>query len=243
MKKVIKAWKLVGETPLEVINRTKQEQQEYANSKMTYAGRLDPLAEGELVLLVDEMVHKKEAYTSLDKEYEVDILLGVSTDTFDTLGLVQEEGVIKKDWEEKAQKFIDSHIGEFSQKYPSYSSKTIDGTPMFQLAREGKEFEIPEHVVELIKAEIIEIKTISLDSLKHEIKNKNSLVGGDFRQEEIKSRWDDYFNHTEYLEYPVIKMRLKVGSGFYVRQFAEDLGTYLGSQALALHIKRTCIFD
>ena len=243
MEKILKVWKQAGETPLEVIEKIRNEREGYDDLKMTYAGRLDPLAEGELIILVEDLVHEKERYMHLDKEYEVDVLLGISTDTYDTLGLVTDEGVIERNWQEKVQKFIDNKIGEFSQKYPPFSSKTINGIPMFQLTKEGKEFEIPEHIVRLDHAEIIEQRVIRKDQLKEEIESKNILVRGDFRQEEIQDRWNDYFEQTEFTEYPLITIRLKVGSGFYVRQFVEDLGKFLKSNALAFHIKRTQIFD
>jgi len=55
---------------------------------MTYAGRLDPLAEGLLLVLTGEECKNKEKYLGLDKEYEVDVLFGFATDTYDILGKV-----------------------------------------------------------------------------------------------------------------------------------------------------------
>ena len=94
MKKVLKVWKNTGQTPLDTIDQLRIDNPEYKDEKITYAGRLDPLAEGEMILLVGEEVHNKQDYLDLEKEYEVDILLGVSTDSFDILGLVEEEGVV-----------------------------------------------------------------------------------------------------------------------------------------------------
>jgi tRNA pseudouridine55 synthase len=131
--------KQVGETPLECINRFKESHSEYANVKMTYAGRLDPMAEGVLIVLTGEMVHKKEEFLKLPKTYECVAVLGVSTDTYDVLGLpssYQEEGLgmeFVREMETKLQSFI----GTFEQKYPPYSSKTINGKQMHTLAREG----------------------------------------------------------------------------------------------------------
>jgi tRNA pseudouridine(55) synthase len=242
MEKVLRLWKKAGQTPLDVIDALRQEKPEYIDQKITYAGRLDPLAEGEMILLVGEEVHNKQQYLDLEKEYEVDILLGVSTDSFDTLGLVLEEGVVSAKWFEKTEKYIEKHVGEFEQKYPPFSSKTVDGKPMFQLTKDKVEFEIPTHKVKMVSAEILEDKIISKEELIKLIQEKNSVIKGDFRQVEIGDRWNDYFDQTEYIEYPVVTIKMRVGSGFYVRQFADDLGKYLGSNALALHIKRTKIF-
>ena len=56
---ILKLYKNRGETPLECINRFKKENPEYQKEKMTYAGRLDPLAEGLLLVLVGEECKNK----------------------------------------------------------------------------------------------------------------------------------------------------------------------------------------
>ncbi|MCX6720304.1 MAG: hypothetical protein NTW11_00645 [Candidatus Staskawiczbacteria bacterium] len=61
---------------------------EYLNVPMTYAGRLDPMASGVLVVLAGPEIKNKEKYLALDKEYEFSILFGFSTDTYDILGKV-----------------------------------------------------------------------------------------------------------------------------------------------------------
>ncbi len=83
-------YKKEGETPLECINRSKEEGAIPKDVKATYAGRLDPMAEGLLIVLVGEAVHEKEKYLKLSKEYEVEVLLGMSTDTGDVLGEIQD---------------------------------------------------------------------------------------------------------------------------------------------------------
>lgn len=83
-------YKKEGETPLECINRSKEEGVIPKQEKATYAGRLDPMAEGLLLVLTGDMVHKKDEYIKLPKDYEVEVLLGVSTDTGDVLGKIQD---------------------------------------------------------------------------------------------------------------------------------------------------------
>ena len=89
-KEVIEAYKEVGETPLEVIQRTRIENNIGNDIPITYAGRLAPMAEGLLLLLAGDSVHKKEEFLKLDKEYEFQILFGFSTDTHDLLGRVDD---------------------------------------------------------------------------------------------------------------------------------------------------------
>lgn len=90
MKKVINIYKPIGVTPLKVINTLKKEKPKLKNIKIAYAGRLDPLAEGVLLLLVEPETKNAKKYQKLDKEYEFEVLFGVRTDSYDVLGVVQE---------------------------------------------------------------------------------------------------------------------------------------------------------
>lgn len=74
--KVKVIYKNIGETPLEALERFRADHVEYKNEPMTYAGRLDPMASGKLIILIGEECKNKDEYLKLDKEYEVDILLG-----------------------------------------------------------------------------------------------------------------------------------------------------------------------
>ncbi len=65
---VIITHKAAGETPLATLERTRIERGIAPNFPMTYAGRLDPLAEGVLILLVGDECKKKDQYLGLDKE-------------------------------------------------------------------------------------------------------------------------------------------------------------------------------
>jgi tRNA U55 pseudouridine synthase TruB len=89
----ITLWKEIGETPLEVLENFKEENPKYKNEKFAYAGRLDPMAEGKLLVLVGDTCKEREKYLNLDKEYEFEILLGFKSDTKDLLGMAE-----RNDW-------------------------------------------------------------------------------------------------------------------------------------------------
>jgi len=86
MQKVLNLYKQTGVTPLQTIKQLQKRYPEYQDSKLGYAGRLDPMAEGVLLVLVDEENKKRRTYESLEKEYEFYMLFGVKTDTYDILG-------------------------------------------------------------------------------------------------------------------------------------------------------------
>ena len=243
----VKLYKNKGETPLECIKRFKKDNPDYGNEKMTYAGRLDPLAEGLLLVLVGEECKNKDKYLGLDKEYKVDILLGFSTDTHDILGKVTEvfnkTSVITVKTACPArgiQDLFNSFVGKFFQKYPPYSSKTIKGKTLFSLAKSGelKDEEIPEKEVEIKNIEILDERLISKKELEKYIESSVFSVQGDFRQEEILKSWKDSLEKSSLNEYQVISIKVICTSGTYMRSLANSFGIKIGIPSLALNIKR-----
>src|SRR3989338_8981283 len=103
---LLQLYKNLGETPLECLHRFKAEHSEYIDTKMTYLGRLDPMAEGLLLVLAGN-TKDKEKYLSLDKTYEFEVLWGFESDTYDILGLVQGEGNAPQRLERKMERLIE----------------------------------------------------------------------------------------------------------------------------------------
>ncbi|MEI7424912.1 MAG: hypothetical protein WCK10_02225, partial [Candidatus Staskawiczbacteria bacterium] len=91
MKKIIILNKKEGETPLFALEKFKKSNPKYLDTPMTYAGRLDPMASGVLIILAGDEIKKKEKYLNLDKEYNFSVLFGFNTDTYDILGKVIEK--------------------------------------------------------------------------------------------------------------------------------------------------------
>ena len=74
--------KPLGLSPLDLIQSLPQEGHKYS-----FAGRLDPMARGKMIVLQDEECKNQDLYCGLDKTYEFSILYGFQTDTYDVLGL------------------------------------------------------------------------------------------------------------------------------------------------------------
>lgn len=256
--KVINVYKKCGETPLDCIYRLKKEHPSLGLLPMTYAGRLDPLAEGVLLILIGEECKKKDEYLNLSKEYEVDILFGFATDTYDLMGLILKtkelfdfswsgpssflvRGPEKLNNSEVLKDVLKNFIGKIKQKYPPYSSRPVNGKPLFSWSREGRldEIEIPTHNVFVESIEIVSNSEISGKDLLKDIKEKISKVKGDFRQKEILLLWHNELKDKLENIYPVIKLRISCGSGVYVRGIANEIGEKLNIGALALKIVRT----
>lgn len=236
--------KQVGETPLECMEKFRLNEGLDPLLPMTYAGRLDPMAEGLLLVLTGDECKNKDKYLGLDKEYEVEILFGFETDTYDVLGKVmsRESRVVSKIQSEEIKKELEKLKGKFIQEYPAYSSKTVNGIQLHELANKGElPDEMPTKEVEIYNVEIIDEREISSKTLLEEIKNNISKVKGDFRQSEILSLWDQSCRRSDYLQagYKIIKIKVACSSGTYMRSLAHNLGQKLGVPALAYSIKRT----
>ncbi len=242
---ILKLDKKRGETPLECMNRFKVQDERFKDEKMTYAGRLDPMAEGLLLVIYGEEIKNKEKYLGLDKEYEVEILFGFATDTYDILGKVAKEilGTLPRlPKRSNVEDLLKSFVGKFSQKYPPYSSK------YFNKARSGElhDEDITTKDVEIKSIEIIGEKTISKFELEKFVKDSISLVNGDFRQDEIIKSWEFTMVNSQLSQdfiFPIIKIKVTCTSGTYMRSLANEIGKKIGILALAMHIKRTRIGD
>lgn len=238
-------YKQLGETPLKALERCRMEHTLEKNIPMTYAGRLDPMAEGLLIILTGDECKEKDTYLHLDKEYEFETLFGFSTDTGDLLGIVQES----KEYKDKPLfKDIESILSGFGngyvQKYPAYSSKTVSGIPLFSYARQHTEIQNrPEHMITINKTKIGAIRSVSRNDLEKEIIKKINLVEGDFRQKEIIEKWEEIFSNTQQEIFYVVQITISVSSGFYIRQFSVDLGEKVNVPCVTFSIKRKKIGD
>jgi tRNA pseudouridine55 synthase len=237
MKKILNLYKKVGWTPLETIEKFKLKNPVYKNKRMGYAGRLDPMAEGVLLILVDEENKKIGQYMGFDKEYAAEFILGFSSDSNDVLGIA-ENGKIDNEIDEKElKKKIKGFVGKYEQKIPKYSSYKIKGKPMFHYARKGIEVEDVKKNVIIKKVKVNSIYQISNGRLLKYIVSKINKVKGDFRQRDIVNNWNKLLKEDK--KYHVLNVTLSVSSGTYIRAIADDFGRQMEMGGLLLSLKRT----
>lgn len=242
---VLRLDKRAGETPLECINRFKAENPEYDRVKMTYAGRLDPLATGILLVLVGEECKKKEKYLNFDKEYEVTVLFGFATDSMDILGMIEDkkEGALDflgKYTERDFTDLLNKFEKKFKQKYPRYSSKTVKGRPLFEISKgEGiADKDLPEKNVEIMEIEFQSFGFVSKKYL-HDFALENIFaVKGNFRQNMIWTKWEQTLEKFPDNNFPTLTITVSCTSGTYMRALAQAIGAEIGFPALALKIRR-----
>lgn len=236
---VLNLMKRRSETPLQTIERHVALHPELKGVRMTYAGRLDPMAEGVLVVLGGDKNNERDAYTGLDKDYEFEFMLGVETDTHDLLGKITgERGGAEKVGRVDVEKALSRYVGAFEQSYPAYSSKVVDGKQLFEHARAGRAVVLPKHEVTVAKLELVSSRAVPRDEFAAALRRDIDAVKGDFRQKETLALWEEWVEGAP-ATLTVYKARVSCGSGFYVRQLVSDVGRDLGTGAVTVSIKRT----
>ncbi len=237
---ILQLYKNLGETPLECLHRFKSLHPEYKDTKMTYLGRLDPMAEGLLLVLAGN-TRDKEKYLKLDKTYEFEVLWQFSSDTYDILGLVGEVGKFPHKLEEKMSALLGKISQKKTQEYPAYSSRTVSGKSLFMWARENKieEIDIPERQIKIFSLNHIHTRAITGREILRDVIERVSLVAGDFRQEKIVSAWQNALVARPNETFLILKFTADVSSGTYIRGLAHEMGKILKCGALAWSIKRT----
>ena len=228
--------KKLGQTPLEKIEEIRKSKKIPKSVSMTYAGRLDPAAEGKLIILTDKDVLEKEKYTSLSKIYVINVLFGLKTDTGDLLGIPTEKEA-NKITKTQLMKVFKKLSGKRLQKYHPYSSKNIAGVPLWQMARDSKKVDIPEHIVEIKNIKILKENTISYKNILSRVEKICREVKGDFRQEKIIESWKKISNK----KFQSFQLEIKSSAGAYMRVLAEEIGEELGENCTCFSIKRTKI--
>lgn len=239
--RVLNLYKQLGETPRECLERLRVAKPEYQSEVLSYAGRLDPMAEGVLVCLVGSANKMRDAYLEMNKEYVLDVLFGFSTDTYDVLGRVVEHGDPADITKAEIAKVLNEFRGPVSQEYPPFSSKAVEGKSLFEWARLGSisTIVLPRRTVTIYDIELQGVYKIEEPALFNYIESGIEKVQGDFRQEEIMRGWKRVLRANGDREFPCATIKISCSSGTYARSIAQGLGQQLGVPALALHILRT----
>ena len=243
MEKVFAVYKLPGETPLETLGRVRSAFFELENETLSYAGRLDPLAQGVmLVLSGKEANRERDRYLGMDKVYHFEVLFGVESDSFDPLGIAVKGSECPSNIADMILAIQSDWRGEMVQHYPPFSSKTYKGKPLFQWAKEGVKVPLPKRLISIYELSLLDIKYLPVSLILRSVKKRVAMVTGDFRQKEAIQSWERVAGElgAGYL-LPVARFRAKVSSGTYIRSMASEMGSKCDTSAMALHISRISV--
>lgn len=136
--------------------------------KIGHAGTLDPMAEGLLVVMLNNATKFSNDLMKKDKEYYVEMELGYETDSYDADGEITKK--YEKDFEfefEKIKEVVESFLGKIEQIPPMYSAIKINGKKLYELARKGLE----------IEREARKVKINYINDIKYKNKKISFFVG------------------------------------------------------------------
>ncbi|MFZ1987634.1 MAG: hypothetical protein WAV21_01200 [Minisyncoccia bacterium] len=253
MKKRAIIEKEIGETPLQAIQKWKAQHPAYADVPASYAGRLDPMASGKLLILFGEECKREKKYRGLDKEYEIEVLLDLETDTGDVLGLASYKGMDTHTDAQRINKALEKEKGTHTIPYPIFSSKTVNGKPLFLYALSGtlSDITIPTHEERIYQIALQKFERMSGEEIAKRIavllartpctNEPSKELGANFRIDAVQKKWNEIFASMPNRKFQLLHLTVVCGSGAYMRTLAGRIGTSLGTSALALSIKRTRI--
>ena len=119
---IIELWKDYGITSNEFARRYKLNNN---LDSVCYAGRLDPMARGKMIVLTNKDTKNVNKYLDHDKLYNFDMIIGIDTKSHDCLSEINkitETCLKKEELTLKLQEFIKSYT---VQEYPIVSNYTI----------------------------------------------------------------------------------------------------------------------
>jgi tRNA pseudouridine55 synthase len=132
-----------------------------AQKRVGFAGTLDPLASGLMVLALGEYTKLLSYLEAKDKVYQVTMRFGVVSDTYDIDGqvvpFVNLEGVQPPPTLGQIEAALARDFtGEINQIPPRFSALRIDGKRAYDMAREGQQFEMKARPVQIFSSKVLE---------------------------------------------------------------------------------------
>ena len=117
--------------------------------KVGHAGTLDPLATGLLILCTGKMTKQIDNYQAQEKEYEGEMMLGVTTSSYDREQPVNGTYPVEHITEPLILEMASKFQGELLQFPPAHSAVKIDGKRAYEMARKGKPTDLKSRLVQI----------------------------------------------------------------------------------------------
>jgi len=254
MEKYIILEKSVGETPLSCTEAYRASRPDLAGIPLSYAGRLDPMASGKLLVLVGEECKQQSAYHDLDKQYEFSVLFDIESDTADVLGRLTPSSAKTIIETEQLEQAALALVGDITVPYPLFSAKTVKGKPLHMWTLEGRlgEIEIPTRTSTVHHLELTHVETLSRSEVAKQALDKietippvteeRKALGNDFRRVDIRQDWRT-IQQNDILpdSYTIAHFSCIASSGTYMRTLATLIAKKLQTTGLAWSIHRSVI--
>src|SRR3954469_26072378 len=131
--------------------------------KVGHCGTLDPIATGLLLITIGRGTKVQDLLMSEDKEYSGTMLLGKTTDTQDSAGVILEERPVPQLDDATIRAAFEKFTGDFYQTPPMVSAIKQGGVPLYKLARQGKTVEREPRLVHVYRYSIDRLAPPEID--------------------------------------------------------------------------------
>jgi len=207
-------------------------------------------------------------FLDCDKEYDATVLLGSSTDSYDSEGSIVTRAPWSHITKDSLEAILPRFTGQIEQIPPIYSALKMDGKPLYEYARKGIPLPRP------IEKRSVTVHSLILQSFQQSQQHADFLKQSDDPGFEFNSAGHSYAPPTKeftqeernalrtmlrstsaeeefpsleisskeekYPESipPVFKIRVACSGGTYIRNIAHDMGIALGSAAHIIQLER-----
>jgi len=136
--------------------------------KIGHAGTLDPMATGLLILCCGKGTKSISQFQEATKKYVGELVFGSATPSYDAETIPEKRAPFNHLSEPKVQKALDEYfMGQIIQLPPMYSALKHNGTPLYKLARKGKEVKRKPRQIIIHDIEILECNLPRLELYIH----------------------------------------------------------------------------
>lgn len=131
--------------------------------KIGHAGTLDPMATGLLVLCTGKGTKSISQIQNQPKKYVGEVTFGASTPSRDAETEIEETADCSNITQQSIEEVLDKAFsGQILQVPPMYSALKHEGTPLYKLARKGKEVKRPPRQVILYETKVLNFENPKL---------------------------------------------------------------------------------
>jgi tRNA pseudouridine55 synthase len=124
-----------------------------------HGGTLDPLASGVLPLFLGQSTRVAEYLLEYPKTYRAEVVLGITTDTYDAEGNITCRADATGIQREILEKELSAFRGVISQTPPIYSAIKHKGQPLHKLARRGDCITVESRQVNIYRLDLLDFQT------------------------------------------------------------------------------------
>lgn len=158
--------KPIGWTSFDVVNKLRNHIRNalgVRKYKLGHAGTLDPMATGLLILCGSAMTKSIHMFMGMEKAYSGTLKLWETTPSYDGETLPDAYFPEKRFEKDKLMRVVDKLSGPIKQKPPVYSAIKVEGRRLYELARAGKQVDVPQRSVEIYQFKIEDIRYPFID--------------------------------------------------------------------------------